>query len=53
MAKITQQEFFGWKDVENLGDLERLKLVIETTADEKLMQTLATVRGKGRDDSPA
>lgn len=52
MAKIAQLEFFGWEEVENLGDLERLKLVIETIPDEKLMQTLEKVRGKGRNDYP-
>lgn len=52
MAKIAQRELFGWKDVENLGDLKRLKLVIETVPDEELMQILMKARGNGRDDYP-
>lgn len=52
MAKITQPEFFGWEEIENLGDLERLKLVIDTIPDEQLMQMLEKIRGKGRDDYP-
>ena len=34
MAIIHERSFFSWKDfqddIQNLGDLERLKLVIET-----------------------
>ncbi len=52
MAIIHQQCFFSWKDCEDLGDLERLQLVLDNMPDEKLMQTLETIRGYGRDDNP-
>jgi hypothetical protein len=44
---------FSWeKDINNLGDLERLTLVLENMPDEKLMRLLEKERGKGRDDFP-
>ena len=52
MAIIPQQTFFVWDEIENLGDLERLQLVLEYMPDEELMQTLGKERGKGRDDYP-
>lgn len=52
MAIIPQQTFFVWCEIENLGDLERLRLVLEYMPDEELMQTLKKERGKGRDDYP-
>ena len=52
MAIIHDPELFAWKDIENLGDLERLKLVIENMPDEKLMKLLEKNRNKGRDDYP-
>src|SRR5690606_22994849 len=52
MAIIPQQTFFVWDEIENLGDLERLQLVLEYMPDEELMQTLEKERGKGRDDYP-
>ena len=52
MAKIPQRELFTWKEIENLGDLQRLKLVLEVLPDEALMQRLEAERGKGRDDWP-
>ena len=39
-------------EIEKLGDLERLRLVLEYMPDEELMQTLERERGKGRDDYP-
>jgi len=39
-------------DLENIGDLRRLQLVLETLEDERLMRKLETERGKGRDDYP-
>ena len=41
-----------WNEIENLGDLERLHLVLEYIPDEKLMRILETERGNGRDDYP-
>lgn len=52
MAIIPQQTFFVWTDIEELGDLERLQLVLEYMPDEKLMNTLELERGKGRDEFP-
>ena len=52
MAIIPQQTFFVWDEIENLGDLERLQLVLEYMPDEELMQILEKERGKGRDDYP-
>jgi len=52
MAIIHEQELFSWKDLENLGDLERLKLVIENIPDEKLMKFLEKNRAGGRNIYP-
>ena len=52
MAIIPQKQLFGWKEIENIGDLDRLRLVIDYLPDEKLMQILEKERGKGRDDFP-
>lgn len=52
MATIYQMNLFSWKDVEDLGDLERLKTVLETMPDSKLMHKLINERGKGRNDYP-
>jgi len=45
MAILHQNQLFVWSDIEELGDLERLKLVLETIPDEKLMQRLEKERG--------
>lgn len=56
MAIIYERNFFSWKDfhddVQNIGDLERLKLVIETLPDQKLIHTLSILRGFGRNVHP-
>lgn len=52
MAIIPQQRLFGWQEIENLGDLQRLKLVLDHLPDEELMRKLEQERGKGRDDYP-
>jgi len=56
MAIIRQQTIFSWKnfhdDLQTIGDLERLKLVIETMPDGELMRTLRILRGRGRNDYP-
>jgi hypothetical protein len=44
---------FSWEnDINNLGDLERLRLVLENMPDEELMQFLENRRGRGRNDFP-
>lgn len=56
MAIIQHLAFLSWKDFHNdtqsLGDLERLKLVLETMPDGKLIHTLNLLRGCGRNDHP-
>jgi len=52
MAIIPQQTLFVWSEIENLGDLERLRLVIEYMPDEELMDKLEKERKNGRDDYP-
>src|SRR5690625_2561312 len=52
MAIIPQMSLFSWTDVEELGDLDRLRLVIEYLPNNKLMETLEKERRNGRDDYP-
>jgi len=52
MAIIAQQSLFVWSEIENLGDLERLRLVIEYMPDEELMYKLERDRKNGRNDYP-
>lgn len=52
MAIIPQVELFCWQEIEDLGDLERLQLVLRHLPDEELMQTLERGRGQGRNDYP-
>ncbi|WP_246516530.1 hypothetical protein [Salicibibacter cibarius] len=47
MAMIPQTSLFSWKDLENLGDLECLRLVLDYLPDEALMRTLEKERYKG------
>ena len=52
MAIIPQQKLFRWEEIQSLGDLKRLCLVLEHMPDENLMRTLERKRGNGRDDYP-
>ena len=52
MAIIAQKKLFGWNEIEELGDLDRLRLVLESVPDEPLMQALEQKRGRGRDEYP-
>ncbi len=52
MAIIAQKKLFGWKEIEDLGDLERLNLVLNYLPDEKLMRVLEEERYRRRDDYP-
>ena len=52
MATIAQRQLFGWKEIDELGDLERLKLVLETIPDEGLARLLETERFRGRNEYP-
>jgi len=50
MAIIYQRSLFSWKDIDDLGDLERLQLVIDTIPDGDLMHGLRVERQNGRND---
>ncbi|MCF6095395.1 transposase [Microaerobacter geothermalis] len=52
MAIIPQLKLFEWNEIQTLGDLERLRLVLEYMPDEEWMVALERKRGKGRDDYP-
>lgn len=52
MAIIPNKRLFGYRECEDLGDLERLKLVMEILPDEKLMRHLERKRKHGRNDNP-
>lgn len=53
MAIIPQVSMFSWEnDIENLGDNERLRFVLEHMPDEALVEELEKERGRGRDDYP-
>ena len=52
MATISEPFLFRWDSVDQLGDLERLKLVLDALPDEPLMRLLETGRGRGRNDYP-
>ena len=41
-----------WSEIENLGDLERLNLVLKYMPDEELMRELEKETRNGRDDYP-
>ncbi|REJ27107.1 MAG: transposase, partial [Caldibacillus debilis] len=38
MAIIPQLSLFSWNEIEELGDLERLRLVLENMPDEAFMK---------------
>ena len=56
MAIIHNLQLLSWKnfqdDLQTLGDLERLNLIIETMPDQKLIQILKAARVNGRNDHP-
>src|SRR5690625_7831539 len=52
MVLLSLMSLFSWKDIEDLGYLKRLKLVIEYLPDEELMITLEKQRKNGRNDYP-
>jgi len=56
MDIITQKTIFDYMEIEILGDLERLQLVLEGILDTKsfwkLINTLNKERGNGRNDNP-
>ena len=52
MKIITQISVFDYSKIEILGDLERCKLLINNVPDEKIVNILIKMRGKGRNDYP-
>lgn len=52
MKIIAQPTVFDYTEIEILGDLERCKLLIENVPDEKIINKLIEIRGKGRNDYP-
>ena len=52
MKIITQISAFDYSEIEILGDLERCKLLIDNVPDEKIVNKLIKIRGKGRNEYP-
>ncbi len=53
MAIISQPSLFSWPEIDELGDLERLRLLLTHLPDEPLVQALEARRGsRGRNDYP-
>jgi hypothetical protein len=52
LATIIQQKIFSWKDVEESGELERVRMVMEALPDDALMEALEAERKGRRDDYP-
>ena len=48
MNSITQISVFDYSEIENLGDLERLKIFFENIEDEKLCQARDNEEPDGR-----
>ena len=52
MGSIAQKQLFCWKNIEILGDLERLDLVLRYLPDDELITCLEKERRNGRDKYP-
>ena len=53
MAIIPQLSLFSWNEIDSLGDLARLRLVLTSMPDEALLTRLHAHRGRrGRNDHP-
>ncbi len=52
MKIIPQISIFDYTEIEILGDLERCKLLLENVPDEKIVNKLIEIRGKGRNEYP-
>lgn len=53
IAIIPQRKLFGWTEIQSLGDLERLRLVLDYLPGEELMVKPERMRKNGRNDYPA
>ena len=52
MAILPQKNLFDYQEIERLGNLERLRLVLRYLPDETLMKKTEKKRGNGRNDYP-
>lgn len=52
MKIIPQITVFDYSEIEILGDLERCQLLIDNVPDEKIVNKLVEIRGKGRNEYP-
>ena len=52
MNNISQISIFDYSEIENLGDLEKLKIFFENIEDDELCKTIETERKNGRNDYP-
>jgi hypothetical protein len=52
MNIISEQTIFDYMEIENLGDLERLKLFLDNIEDSELCKKLENERRNGRNDFP-
>ena len=52
MSILPQMTIIDFMNLDDFGELNTLKLILENMPDEKLMQKLEDKRGKGRDDYP-
>lgn len=52
MNIVPQMTLFGESEFEELGDLERLQMVLASLPDNELIRQLYRIRGKGRNDWP-
>ena len=52
MMATAERLPFSWRDVEDLPDLDRLRLVLDTLPDEEIVAALEAGRGRGRNDYP-
>lgn len=52
MNNISQISIFDYSEIENLGDLERLKIFFENVEDKELCEILERERKNGRNDYP-
>ena len=52
MNNISQISIFDYREIEKLGDLERLKIFFENIEDEKICKKLENERKNGRNDYP-
>ena len=52
MKIITQLDLFDYSEIEVLGDLERVKYVIDNVPDDMIVEKLKKIRGKGRNEYP-